>query len=353
MHPDLEADFRYCTEMLPRVSRTFALNISVLRGELHRSIVVSYLWCRILDTIEDAHEFPTDRKIQALERFEKVFEEDGLVNLGRLEALLAELQDLDGEADEIELVQNAARVARVYNSLSAEHRTAIEPSLFAMSRGMADYQSRGGIPAAAGLDDEADLDRYCYVVAGTVGELLTGLFLQEASVDSYRETVLRSLAVSFGLGLQTTNITKDVMVDLERGWCYFPKSIMSRALEGARDASLPSFDAVRRSLSFMIPKCLSHLRDALAYVTALPRSSRRIRLFCIWPVWLAARTLEMMSDPDFDYRPGVSPKITREDVKSVVLRTSLMFWSDRWLRRDFDRMGTAIERNLAVRSGSA
>ena len=47
-------DWEYCREMLPKVSRTFALNISVLEGDLHRSILIAYLFCRIVDTVEDA-----------------------------------------------------------------------------------------------------------------------------------------------------------------------------------------------------------------------------------------------------------------------------------------------------------
>ncbi|MBT5375365.1 MAG: squalene/phytoene synthase family protein, partial [Nitrospinaceae bacterium] len=49
-------DWTYCVKTLPKVSRTFALNISVLKGDLHRSILVAYLFCRIVDTVEDAAE---------------------------------------------------------------------------------------------------------------------------------------------------------------------------------------------------------------------------------------------------------------------------------------------------------
>ncbi|HCK68750.1 MAG TPA: squalene/phytoene synthase, partial [Nitrospina sp.] len=47
-------DWTYCVQTLPKVSRTFALNISILRGTLYRSILTAYLFCRIVDTVEDA-----------------------------------------------------------------------------------------------------------------------------------------------------------------------------------------------------------------------------------------------------------------------------------------------------------
>jgi len=340
--------FEICQAMLPKVSRTFALNISVLRGDLHRSVVIAYLWCRILDTVEDAGRFPVARKVAALRELESIFRRPE-VDPRRLATLLDTLGDLDGEPDEIALVQGAAAVAECYNALDAERRRVIHPSLADMARGMATFQEQCDASESLGLADEAGLDRYCYVVAGTVGEMLTSLFVQDAPIEAEGERVLRSLAVSFGLGLQTTNITKDVMLDIERGWCYIPRSVLERAAVDVGAGRPVDPAAMRRAVDLMIPKCLGHLRDALAYICALPRRSRRIRLFCIWPVWLAVRTLRMMARPDFVHRPEVSPKIGRDEVRDVVRSTSLSFWSNRWLRRDFRRMAAEIERNVAAR----
>ena len=39
--------------VLPRVSRTFAINIRVLRGSLGDAVRTAYLMCRVADTLED------------------------------------------------------------------------------------------------------------------------------------------------------------------------------------------------------------------------------------------------------------------------------------------------------------
>ena len=44
---------KFCVEILPRVSRTFAINIRVLSGDLYKAVLCAYLFCRIVDTIED------------------------------------------------------------------------------------------------------------------------------------------------------------------------------------------------------------------------------------------------------------------------------------------------------------
>jgi len=49
---NVETDnWKYCRETLPKVSRTFALNISVLKGDLYKSILIAYLFCRIDDHV--------------------------------------------------------------------------------------------------------------------------------------------------------------------------------------------------------------------------------------------------------------------------------------------------------------
>src|ERR1700749_864412 len=49
----IDGAFEFCRNMLPKVSRTFALNIPVLPQPLDLVVTVAYLLCRIADTVED------------------------------------------------------------------------------------------------------------------------------------------------------------------------------------------------------------------------------------------------------------------------------------------------------------
>ena len=57
-------DWTYCQQTLPKVSRTFALNIKTLQGEQHRSVLIAYLFCRTVDTVVDAAELDPKIKIE-------------------------------------------------------------------------------------------------------------------------------------------------------------------------------------------------------------------------------------------------------------------------------------------------
>jgi farnesyl-diphosphate farnesyltransferase len=75
------------------------------------------------------------------------------------------------------------------------------------------------------LTSTPQLRDYCYVVAGLVGELLTGLFLLEVPALSTVSAQLEARAVAFGEGLQLVNILKDAEADAAEGRCFVPPQV--------------------------------------------------------------------------------------------------------------------------------
>lgn len=61
-----------------------------------------------------------------------------------------------------------------------------------------------------------DLIEYCYEVAGTVGLMMA----KTLDVDSKQAL---KFAIDAGVALQLTNISRDILEDLERGRCYIPE----------------------------------------------------------------------------------------------------------------------------------
>ena len=69
----IEDDWEYCREMLPKVSRTFALNIVQLEGLLFKAVLLGYLLFRIADTFEDTEYRDERQKIADLKDFSEIF----------------------------------------------------------------------------------------------------------------------------------------------------------------------------------------------------------------------------------------------------------------------------------------
>src|ERR1700720_3859543 len=105
------SDEVYQDQILPHVSRTFALTIPQLPQGLRSAVTCAYLLCRIADTIEDEPALSPPETLAFLQRFSAVLAGQGDP------ALLA--QEIERRlsnrtlATERDLVSNMARVIRV------------------------------------------------------------------------------------------------------------------------------------------------------------------------------------------------------------------------------------------------
>ncbi len=331
-----ERDLAYCGEMLPKVSRTFALCIKLLPSDLERSVMVAYLLCRIADTIEDAEDLPAGDKRALLQRFAD--------NVGAPRDDVGYLREAfsgDGSADD-HLCHHADRVLRSFGRLDRNEQEAVRPWVEEMCAGMVEF-SREPVTAGSAmpsLERLEDLDRYCYYVAGTVGHLLTALFsLKLAQRDRDRVPQLEAHATSFGLGLQLTNIIKDAAKDHRLGWSFIPRELCDREgidvdeLFGSGHA-----DASRRVFTVLIDKARGHLQDALHYTTLFPATQYRIRLFCLTSLYFAVRTLSLAAADDGRLVEGGTVKITRGEVYRILATTCVVAPSDRLVRWYFRRL---------------
>jgi len=332
-------DWEYCQKTLPKVSRTFALNISVLKGELHRSILTAYLFCRIIDTVEDAAKLDPKVKIKLLQEFSRLIQ-DADYRKGSLTSWIRECEAVGGSPNDLELLSQTQRVFNVFDTLPGNHQAQIIPSVSEMARGMAYFQKKFDANALTLLENEEELEEYCYFVAGAVGEMLCNLFLEEIPhLSQHARQILRDTAVSFGLGLQITNISKDIIVDRGRGWSYVPRSyIESNGLTVEEFSAGASEEKNLQILAQLLNKTMGHLQDALQFTLAIPRKDPRIRLFCIWPLWMAVETVAVLHNNRELLKSDDPVKISRKTVRQILRRTPLLCYSDTLLTLSFERI---------------
>ena len=319
----MDSDFVYQTDILQGVSRTFALTIPQLPGPLRDVVGNAYLLCRITDTIEDEPSLSPVQKQAFSGRFVEVVA--GREDPGPFASELGALLSSATTGNERDLIANTARVIRITHGFRPAQRSALERCVRIMSRGMAEFQLNA---TPDGLEDLPHLDRYCYHVAGVVGEMLTELFCEYSEEVAERREELLSLAVSFGQGLQMTNILKDVWDDRRRGACWLPRDIF---LEAGFDLSTlpggqgdPGFAA---GLLELVGVARQHLANALRFTLLIPNRETGIRRHCLWALGMAVLTLRRIhSNPSF--RDGQEVKISRKSVWAVAVVTSAVLRSN-------------------------
>ncbi|WP_287129787.1 phytoene/squalene synthase family protein [Candidatus Cyanaurora vandensis] len=319
-----------CREILPEVSRTFALSIRFLPGGLGQSVLCAYLLCRIADTIEDDPVAPPAQKIALLDDFMKCFTDPLLAN-----DLPKIAQGVQGEAAHLRLISYGDLVFTLFRSLSPRTQATVRQWVGEMVSGMQHFV--GLYPRGIRIQTISEYKKYCYYVAGTVGHLLTDLWYEYSGyIHPAKYNTLLTRCEAFGQALQTVNILKDIAWDAEHeNSIYVP----AQALQAVGSSHQHLLDPAllkqnRAALGSLMELAQQDLDDALAYLLSVPNFAISIRLFCILPLLFAYATLRELDRSVAMLQPGGSVKISRREVKSLILAGCVVVMSNhgvQWL----------------------
>jgi len=335
LESDVESPADFCRAALPEVSRTFALNIPVLPAPLDLAVTVAYLLCRIADTLEDESSASAAERRPLLDEFARLCGLPGDWPEASERFAVTAVAALRAEApvSEVRLLRGTPRVLETMAGLPPWVMPHVARCVREMTSGMGvvlEGVERQG--RALGLADLEETLTYCYYVAGTVGEMLTGLFAGYAPGVAARIGELEPRAAVFGRALQLTNILKDIREDRERGACWLPRTVMAR--HGLTADTLLAHDQRAAALDLLDELIAVAHREAeisLEYTLAIPREEKGIRLFCLWPLFFAVLTLSALrGNPEVFSGPPV--KISRPAVKRVMVLTRALVDRDRALR---------------------
>jgi farnesyl-diphosphate farnesyltransferase len=280
-------------DLLEKTSRTFALTIPLLPEPARRQVAVAYLLFRIADTFEDAELWPPHRRKSALEGFSELLRSPDSAAVEPLAREWAREPPV-AHAGYRELLSEAPSVLRDFAALDAPARELVCSHVRRSAEGMGSFVARMSPEGDLVLEDLPDLRRYCYAVAGIVGEMLTELFLLGGRLAP-AAPLMKQNASLFGEGLQLVNILKDSSADSRSGRRYVP-------------------DRVNRAEVFALAR--GDLARAGEYVLALQKSGapRGFIAFTALPAELAWASLDKIE------KLGAGAKISRPEVFFIAKR---------------------------------
>lgn len=317
-------------DLLRITSRTFALGIERLPGILCDATTIAYLLLRVSDYLEDNEEMDADEKVELLNLWVNILREKA-----EIETLTRELTNASTDNPDAIVAQHSKEILLHLHSLPYEVQEIIINHVIHSTQGMARWVKQG-----PNLIDENDLDDYMFEVAGRVGYLVTQLFAWYSFSIRRRQKEIMPLAREFGLALQTVNVIRGLREDFDRGWVFIPQKYLSDMGLSAEQFFDPQHrEQALKVLDRLTEKAERHLKHALTYVKALPWWQHGIRLGCIFPLMFAIRTLAVSRNNAEVF--GNEAKITRDEVKQIVLDSTLWGWSNLWLDSYYKKLNVS------------
>jgi phytoene synthase len=231
----LDACYAHCRGIVRRSSKSFSLSSRFLPLDKRRAVWAVYAFCRTADDIVDRVADPAER-LAAIDAWEQ-----------QLRAAY------DGRATDPIYIALADSIAR--------YALPIDAALDLLRGARIDI-------TVDRYADYADLSRYCYLVASTVGVLMVPVLGAEAGDAT-------EYAATLGAAMQLTNIIRDVGEDARMGRIYLPADEMSLFRYSEADLFAGVVDErFRALLRFQIDRARALYRAAEPGIAKLKPDSR-------------------------------------------------------------------------------
>ena len=323
--------------LLPGVSRSFYLSIQLLPAPVREPVALAYLLARATDTVADTPAGTIPQRLGLLERL-------GMRAQGSPDAAL--VTDLTAFAahctdpHEQALLRQIAPCLNALDHQPAADQTAIRRVLAAITEGQRwDLAALDG--PQAGVQTEAELSRYTWLVAGCVGEFWTDVC--EGHLHNWRHaevSELRGWGAQYGMGLQRLNILRDAGRDLRMGRCYWPAETLAPLGLDARRLCRAVAQQDMATLERLLPltghwhdTIEAQLHHGLRYSLAL--RGWRLRLASALPCLIGIHTLTLLRSAGV-HALVQHTKLPRAELRRLLLGLLLGGVSDRALQRAWD-----------------
>jgi phytoene synthase len=246
----LAESIRYCRSLARRAGRNFYWSFLTLPRPLYRDMCVLYAFMRVTDDLGDEETRPVEERLENLDAWRQ--------SLARV---------MDGGAGErtewaATLPREQALVLWAVRDLHLRRHLPAGLLLDVIDGVASDLTPRR-------FETFAQLERYCYQVAGAVGLCCIRIW-------GFTGEVAPARAVDCGTAFQLTNILRDLGEDARRGRLYLPQEDLDRFSCTQDEIQQGGGAGFRHLMEFETARAREYYRRGAELFPCLDRSGRTI-----------------------------------------------------------------------------
>ena len=302
-------------DLLQIVSRSFALCIPLLEKNKINEVENMYLLSRVLDTIEDSS-FDIEKKKSLMKVFFRTLD-----NGKDVDNFVQELQEgaIDDHDKILGVKENYKLILDTFYLLDKPIREVSIKLLLEMSSGMQKYLENE-------IKQFADLDDYCYYVAGVIGIYMTKLVELKDGIQLDQKQ-----AINLGRYLQKVNIIKNFHKDHQEGRSFWPSSLFNNDRESIVNGE--NKDKALLILKKMIKNAMKESEAAFEYIASIPYELNGYRKFTLLSAFMASESLRLMHNNPEIFTNPLGVKIPRDRMPNILNMVEKTSHSNEILRK--------------------
>jgi farnesyl-diphosphate farnesyltransferase len=337
--------------LLKSVSRSFYLTLRILPVGMREPVGLAYLLARAADTIADTSLIAPEKRLGLLLSLRNWV--NGVPDEASLSLIVNEVARQQNDSDERVLLESLGPALTLLSQLNHSDREAVREIVSTLTEGMEfdlrtfPGESSGRVVA---LQEFSELDQYTYMVAGCVGEFWTRMtYAHVPGIYMGNPEKMVERGVRLGKALQMTNVLRDCSKDLRISRCYIPAAMLAQFGLMPQDLLSPDTSLRAQPVLFeLVEKALSHFREGLEYLLALPGLSIRLRSACFWPILIGLETLVLLVSNDQWLDPQKASKISRGSVYRIVFLSLPLVMSNKLVRLWAEGLVKKIETRMKL-----
>ena len=247
----IEEAYSYCESVTRRHAKSFHFAASFLPKSKQKLVFPIYAFCRhVDDEIDELPEGDEASALRAVSRWQDLLEQvyaGGFKECGR------------GSSSSITREQSLVFIA--WDDLLSKHPIRKEIPLDLIKGVVQDTVQKR-------YADFDELYVYCYRVASTVG-------LMSSEILGYSDPSALKFAEAMGIGMQLTNILRDIGEDARRGRIYIPKKDLTKfGLTEDEILSCRMSEAMTEMIKFQIARARDYYRTGEQGIPLLEKDAR-------------------------------------------------------------------------------
>ena len=246
MSEEIRSAYSYCESVTRKHAKSFHFAASFLPREKREQVFPIYAFCRhVDDEIDEISDGDEAAAVEAVERWKS-----------RLERVYADSYDPSLESD-----RGHRDVFIAWRHMLSKFDIPIEYPLDLIKGVVQDtYKKR--------YTEFSELYEYSYRVASTVG-------LMSSEILGYSDKSALEYAEAMGIGMQLTNILRDIKEDAERGRIYLPREDLDRfGIEESELMSGKMSERFREMMKFQIARARDYYLKGERGIPLLDADSR-------------------------------------------------------------------------------
>ncbi|MDR3504166.1 MAG: squalene/phytoene synthase family protein [Legionella sp.] len=294
--------FSFYYQHLERVSRSFSFCISQLTSPEKEWVALSYLFLRIVDSIEDSNWQDMQAQNDSFAAFKSF-----LIEKPSNEQFIKWRSSFPAQLplEEQLLLNDLPLLLEDKDKLPDLIKNAMIKTIVQMIDGMQHFLNHYTVEDKIIFPSLVTTNQYCFFVAGIVGKLLSQIFTYVIADFKWNAKLLNQ-SLHFGFFLQKVNLLKDKMDDEANGRYFVsPGTNLHESL-------------------------VINASHSLAYIQSIPIiSGRPYRLFCAWSMFIGLASLRW-----FDQN-GQGGKIKPRETYYLVNQITLLIDDNQALEKLF------------------